>query len=606
MSRPFPTTDPTWDMESVFSGGVQSETFEVERGWLQERADELAAQLSGLALPGSAPIEEAMLQGWRSFFDKNFEMHDRLSQAFCFATGMAAAHADDPRALRMPQKLVGVNTASSKLDVALKSRFRGLDDEVFEALLQDARFGDMQLYLKELRRDADAQLEPELEELAVELNRDGLHAWGTLYRQVSGRLKVSMELDGERQEMSVGQAKNLHDHADRQVRKASFESLNEAWATIAPTCAATLNSIVGAQQTLYERRGQDCLTYSLNANRVERATVDAMFEAARAVQPLLHRYLKAKQRLLGLEELHWYDIHAPVGQEAPTFSYEEAQLFIVEQVGSFAERVADFCKMALRDQWVEVEDRAGKAQGGYCSGLPVSGQTRIFMTFGGSTTGVTTLAHELGHAYHGWVMRDLPASERDLGMGVAETASTLLEVIVEQGALSQADDSQRLGLLDQRLARSVAFLMDIPARYDLELAMHEARAEGPLNEDQLTEMTETIFSRYFGESLASVDPLFWASKLHFYLTGLPFYNFPYTFGFLFSRAVYAQARQEGEGFIDTIDALLMDSGRMTSEELASRYLGGDLGDSKFWSAAMDDLASDVAEYETMVDAALRA
>lgn len=606
MSRPFPTTDPTWDMESVFSGGPTSKTFQAELRWLDARVKELESTLDALSLPESAPLDEEVVAGWRAFFNGLFEMHDRLSQAFCFSSGMASAHADDPVALRLPAQLTGVSTANGKLSVALKSKFRGLRDEVFNGLLNDARFKDMQLYLKELRRDADMALDPELEDLAVELNRDGLHAWGMLYRQVSARQTVEVERDGEVEVMSVGQAKNLLDHQDREVRRAAHEGLSKAWSALAPVCAATLSSIIGAEQTLYTRRGQDCLTFSLNANRVERATVEAMFEAARGAQPLLHRYLKAKQRLLGVEAMQWYDLMAPVGGEAPRFTYPEAQTFIVDQVGGFAERIADFCKMALRDQWVEVEDRPGKAQGGYCSGLPVSGQTRIFMTFGGSTSGVTTLAHELGHAYHGWVMRDLPSSERDLGMGVAETASTLLEVIVEQGALARADASQRLGLLDQRLGRGVAFLMDIPARYDLELALHEARAEGPLNEEQLSEMTEAIFTTHFGESLDSVDPLFWASKLHFYLTGLPFYNFPYTFGFLFSRAVYARAKQEGEGFIDQIDNLLLDSGRMTSEELAERYLGGDLRDPSFWRAAIADLEGDVAEYEELAQAALQA
>lgn len=603
MSRPFPTTDPTWDMESVFSGGATSKTFAAELRWLSARVAELEAELAELSLPKMAPVGEDVIGDWRGFFGRVFEVQDRLSQAFCFASGMASAHANDPVALRLPNQLMGVRTVTSKLDVALKSKFRGLDDAVFEALLSDERFGDMQLYMKELRRDADAQLDPELEDLAVELNRDGLHAWGALYRQVSARQTVEVERDGEVEVMSVGQAKNLLDHNDRDVRRAAHQGLAKAWGELAPVCAATLSSIIGAEQTLYTKRGQDCLTYSLNVNRVERSTIDAMFEAARGAQPLLHRYLKAKQRLLGLETMEWYDLMAPVGEEAPRFTYPEAQTFIVEQVSGFAERIADFCMMALRDQWVEVEDRPGKAQGGYCSGLPVTGQTRIFMTFGGSTSGVTTLAHELGHAYHGWVMRDLPASERELGMGVAETASTLLEVVVEQGALEKAAPSQRLGLLDQRLGRGVAFLMDIPARYDLELAMHEARAEGPLNEEQLSAMTEAIFLKHFGQSLSSVDPLFWASKLHFYLTGLPFYNFPYTFGFLFSRAVYARAKEVGEGFVDQIDNLLMDSGRMTSEELAQRYLGGDLGDPKFWGAAIADLESDVAEYEKLAQAA---
>lgn len=599
MQEQFPTSDPTWDLDSIFEGGLESAAFFKTLKEVEGRIEELGEELEGLSFEdGIGGFER-----WRNFFDAYFDVATQLSELRSFSGALAVTNTDNPEALRMPSYLDNAQTAMGALRVELTAKFRGLSDELFAEILNDKRFERMKLWLRERRRDADQAMDPALEALAVELNRDGLHAWGRLYDDISARLRVSFEVDGERREMSVGQAQNMaRGDRRREVRQAAFEGLQQAWSTIAPICASTLNSKVGIEQTLYRRRGGDCLTIALQENRVERESVEAIFAAAAEFRPLLVRYLKAKARYLKLDTLEWYDVFAPMSVDGPQeqISYEAAQEFIVEQVESFSPKIADFCRMALAKRWVEAEDRSGKGQGGYCTSLPKTKEVRIFMTFGGTSDSVATLAHELGHGYHFWVMRDLPQSELNVPMGLAETASTLLEALVEQAALKSATGARRLSLLDERLGRAVSFLMDIPARYNLELAMHEARAKGTLHQELLTELTRSAFTESFGGALGSVDELFWASKLHFYITGLPFYNFPYTFGYLFSRAVYDKAVAD-EGFIAELDELLMDTGRLSSEEVGARYLGADLRSSEFWKGAAGSLARDIEEFEELVD-----
>ncbi|MFU8804995.1 MAG: oligoendopeptidase, partial [Bradymonadaceae bacterium] len=195
--------------------------------------------------------------------------------------------------------------------------------------------------------------------------------------------------------------------------------------------------------------------------------------------------------------------------------------------------------------------------------------------------------------------------QHNVPMGLAETASTLLEALVEEAALKKAPAEEKIHLLDKRLGRAIAFLIDVPARYELELAMHQKRAEGPLHEELLRGMTKEVFESSFGDGVASVDDLFWASKLHFYLAYLPFYNFPYTFGYLFSRAVYDRARERGPEFIPVIDDLLRDTGRLSSEEIGRKYLDADLESPDFWARAAESLKDDVAEYRRLVNAATR-
>lgn len=603
MSVSFPTDDPSWNLEPIFSGGVESAEFFEEVEALEGAVRDIHHEVEAIELPETGPVNEEVRQQWCELLKRYFSVWQRCSEASSYARALASAHTDQPEALRMPSQLDEVNTGRRAIRVALQAAVSTLSEEGFASIVGDERFSKMQLWLRELRRDAQRAMPPGMEALTVELNRDGFHAWGRLYSEVSGRLDVEIERDGEVEIYSVAQAKNLLESPRREVRQAAFDGLQEAWTEAAPVCASALNSIRGVEQTLYRRRGGDCLTRALDANRVQRSTVEAMFGAAEEFRPVLERYLKAKARVLGLEKLDWYDLNAPVGEgdDEGDISYREAQEFIVEQVADFSPEIAEFCRHALAHQWVEAEDRPGKRQGGYCTFLPVSKEIRIFMTFGGTNSGVTTLAHELGHGYHGDVMKDLPASQRVVPMGLAETASTFLEALVEQAALRQASPDQRLALLDDRLGRAVTFLMDIPARYRLEKAMHKHRAEGALHQDVLTDATREIFEDVYGGGVASVDELFWASKLHFFLTHLPFYNFPYTFGYLFSRAVYARAIEEGEGFVERIDALLRDTGRMTAEEVAKKHLDADLGDRAFWKKAAGTLAEDVERYEALAD-----
>lgn len=595
----FPTSDPTWDLDSIFPGGPESETFETFVQALEREITTLQAQVE--ELPALRELDEwsdKMLSQWVAFLESWETVSEKATQARAFARANAATHTNNPTALRLPSRMNASSTQLDALEVSVQARFRGTSDEMFASLTGHPALQRCELYLRELREEADRAMDPKLEDLAVELNRDGLHAWGQLYSQVSSTLKV--EMDGE--QISIGQAKNLLSKRDRDVRRQAFEGLQKAWGSRAPTFAAAINAIIGSEQTLYDRRGGDELTYPLFRNRVQRDTVEAMMAAADEFRELLGDYRRAKARLLGVDKLAWYDRRAPVGNDTgDELSYEDAQEFIVEQVDGFSERMGQFYRYALSNQWVEAEDRSGKAQGGYCTSFPLNRATRIFMTYGGTTASAQTLAHELGHAYHGWLLSEKGLFEQQLPMGLAETASTLAEALVERAAMEKAGPEATLRLLDERLQRADAFLVNIPARYRLERRMHAERRNGQLDESVLADITREIFEEHYGSSVAGVDELFWAAKLHFFITRLPFYNFPYTFGYLFSRAVGDRAIEEGPGYSDVVDDLLRDTGRLTAEEIGEQYLQADLGSVDFWREAASSTRDDVEAFVAAVD-----
>ncbi len=600
MSAQFPATDQTWQWDNIFEGGVGSEAFREEVRSLEALADEVSRELEALVWPSEEGIDEAFLEALDGWVDRYFELTSRHSEARSFAMGMATTHANDPEAIKLPTLLDSIQVAVEQIGVGFQMRLKEVSPAWMEALLKDERFSGRRLWLRERKRDGDQSMGEQLEMLAVELNQDGMNAWARTYREVLGRVQV--EVEGRSEALSVGQAKNLLSDRQRSVRRAAYEGLQEALGEVAPVCASALTAMKGAQRTLFERRGGDYLTEPLQKNRVKRSSIEAMMEGAGEMTEVLDDFLATKADYHGWEEgLQWYDLSAPAGEVQEDISYEEGQRFIVEQVERFSPKIAEYCKKALSRRWVEAEDRPGKRQGGYCTTLPRANEIRIFMTFGNTPSSVTTLAHELGHGYHAEVIKDLPLWQRKITMGLAESASTLVEAIVEEAALEKASTSAELALLDRRLMRGVTFLANIPARFDVEVEMHRRRAEGVLDEQWLRQCYAEAFEEHYGATMASVDPLGWVSTPHYYMTHMPFYNFPYTFGYLFSRAVLKRARTLGEGATEWLDELLRDTGRLSSEEVAKRHLDADLEDPRFWFDSAKNIAEDLSRYKSLVN-----
>jgi oligoendopeptidase F len=266
--------------------------------------------------------------------------------------------------------------------------------------------------------------------------------------------------------------------------------------------------------------------------------------------------------------------------------------------------MAKFAQQAFEERWIEGEDRPGKRPGGFCTSFPENHQSRIFMTYDDSQGAVSTLAHELGHAYHQSVMNDLPFMVQNYAMNVAETASTFAEMIVADAALKNAQtDEERIVLLENKLQNAISFFMDIHSRFLFETRFYDERKKGSVSAERLNDLMLQAQKDAFHNTLDEYHPHFWASKLHFYSTGVPFYNFPYTFGYLFSAGVYAKALEEGTSFAAKYDALLRDTARMTTEELASKHLGVDLTQPEFWQSAVNMAVADAEEFLRLTEKA---
>ncbi len=577
-----------WDLETIFSGGSESKEL---ADFLDQLIDDLNAFDTG-AFP--TPLAKAHHEVWVEKINFLYELGARLQQTGSFAACLISADVKDEKGLQLYAHIDQLSAQLGNIWTELGAIFAAQNDDAWDSLLSDTTLSAVAFKLNETRDLARMKMAPQMESLANDLATDGYHAWDRLYGIVSGDEEV--EFEGE--PMSLGQLQNKYeDDPDRETRRKAFELYESAWRKIAKVCAQALNNQAGFRLALYKHRGwESVLKEPLLDNRFTAETLDTMWNVIEAKNGKLLDYFTAKAKIFGVDQLSWYDVYAPVGETRKTFTFAEAADFTVETIRRSNPDIADYCRMAIDQGWVESEDRSGKRAGAFCTGFPLIGQSRIFMTFNGSFNGIRTLAHELGHGYHSWVMRDLPYGARRYTMSVAETASTFNESIVNDASLKAAtDDTERLSLLAAKLNDAAAFLMNIRARFLFETAFFEQRAKKSLSVDELSELMVDSQKKAFKNGLADYHPLFWASKLHFYITGAPFYNFPYTFGYLFSNGVYAQALAEGPSFADRYIALLRDTGSMTTEALAQTHLGVDLTQPDFWESAVDRALADVDE-----------
>jgi len=578
----------TWQLE-MFPGGSDSAAF---RSFLLD-IEEKSARLKALV---SAETKPADLDVWSERIALTQWLKGALMEADSFIGCLEAQNQNDKEAQRLNGRLQTMNAEFTSILSQLDGWFLLMDDNEWDKLLLLEAAKGGRFWLQERRRLASEKLSPEMESLISALAVDGYHAWGNHYQTAVGRIQLNVtDEHGQLHTYSAGQAANQFHHPDHEVRKEIFRLWEEAWEEQADICSAAINHLAGFRIRVYEQRGwHSVLQEPLAINRMSEQTLNTIWAVIHANKQPFVNYLHRKAELIGVEKLHWYDLEAPISPSVKRVEYDKAASLIVEQFARFNPDLSRFAKTVFENRWVEAENRSAKRPGGFCTSFPLSGETRIFMTYGGTTSNVSTLAHELGHAYHQHVMKDLPILSQDYAMNVAETASTFAELIVADAAVREADnDQERIILLEEKIQSSVAYFMNIHARYLFETSFYEERSHGLVSTERLKQIMEEAQRQAYCDELASYHPYFWAAKLHFYLTDVPFYNFPYTFGYLFSAGIYARAIQEGPAFTDKYISLLRDTASMSVEELAAKHLGVDLQQPDFWQSAIDMTIKDV-------------
>ncbi|MGM0316575.1 MULTISPECIES: M3 family oligoendopeptidase [unclassified Enterococcus] len=590
-----------WDLDSIYPGGSASTELNERLAQLERQIETYYEQINQWSF-SSEDIDSLV-----TILALQEKVTNGFSQCNSYITALLSANVKDSDAKILSGKLYASLPRWQAADTILSKKFAEISDNEWTHLIAQDQLAPIAFRMNEIRRDGARLLSENEEHIINTLSLDGLNAWSSHYDTIVASVTVPFEQEGEIIELSAGQAFNkMMGDPDPEVRKQLFTAWETAWQEKAPLFTDTLNHLDGFRLSTYKLHGTtDFLQKPLEYNRLKKETLDVMWETIQKNKQPLVDYLTRKANLFGKEKMEWQDQDAPIilgDMKEKTFTFDEAAAFIIENFNKFSPKMAEFAQDAFNKSWIEAEDRPGKRPGGYCTELPETQESRIFMTYSNSVNEVATLAHELGHAFHSSTMWDLPALNREYAMNVAETASTFAELIVADATLKAASTKEeKINLLDTKLQNALAMFMNIHSRFIFENQFYTARQKGLVAEQEITDMMIEAQKEGYANALSTYHPYFWAAKLHFFIDDVPFYNFPYTFGYLFSLGIYAYANEQGSSFEQEYIDLLRDTASMTTEELAQKHLGVDLTKPDFWQAGINMVLEDIQNFMELTE-----
>ena len=589
-------TLPHWDMTTVFPS-LESMEFTQAFDAAMEDIDALAALFERYQVRrrDSGSVDADFAAAYEAVTDRLNALLDQIRTLDSYINCFVTTNARDDRAKTYESLL---DTHSVTLE-QLRTRYIawvGTSDN--EALLATSETARRHEYPVRRARELAQHQMPEAEEaLAAELRPSGINGWARLHGNTSALLTASVRVGGEERTLPISAVRSLATSPDRSVRRAAYEAELRAWESVAVPMAAALNGVKGFQQTIRKRRRwTDDIEPTLLANGIDRKTLEAMQQACIEAFPDFRRYLDAKARALGLERLAWYDVSAPLGQTVRTWAWPEAEAFVSANFGRYSAHLAGFADSSFRERWIDAEPRVGKEGGAYCTGIR-PGESRVMMNFDGSFMSVSTLAHELGHAYHNLNLKNRTPLQRATPSTLAETASIFCETLAFEAALARADSAERLVLLDTSLNRDLGVVVDIHSRFLFERGVFEQRAQRDLTVAEFSALMEEAQRQTYGDSLSCLHPYMWAVKGHYY--GPTFYNYPYTFGLLFGLGLYARYLQEPDSFRQQYDDFLSSTGLADAITLGKRF-DINVEEVDFWRSSLDVIRQQIADFERLV------
>ncbi len=533
-----------------------------------------------------------------------------LATVASYGNCIASVDAADNQAKALVNKM---NKLSSELSQAFSPYLDAIVNSptaLFEEVLSYSEELEAQRFLlEEERKLISTRLSVKEEQLLSAMSVDGKNAWGRLYDNITGSMTVTLALsNGDQETIGLSQAASILYGSDENRREPAWRAIQLAMKQNQESFSAILNALSGWRLAEYEKRSATAsvhfLESSLHGSRIEQATLDSMMSVAKKNRAVGQKAARLMAKMFGTEKLTPWDQLAsmpPLSGSASTYSFDEAIDIIKEAFGSVSQEMTDFVALMVTNGWIDAAPQSTKRLGAYCTKFADSRTPLVFMTWGDSMSDVLTLAHELGHAFHNWVMRDMPLCKTKYPMTLAETASIFAENAVRDALLAKAKTKEdKIEMLWEELSSALALTINIPVRYEFEKSFYEQRSTQELGPEQLSELMSKTWNDWYGDSMSEPDSLFWASKLHFSIPEVSFYNYPYLFGYLFSIGVYAQREAKGDSFYRDYVNLLRDTGSMRAEDVVNKHLQMDLTKEFFWQQSLDRVSKQIDEFERLI------
>lgn len=575
-----------WSLEVLYKG-YEDPAFQEDL----KRLDEGNQQFRKMAAEtGTMNGKEAVLRIMEAWEDYRV----LFSRLFSFVMLRQSVNTTDTETANYMEQLQRKGTEIAKEQVMLRKYLAG-EPHLSEYIATDEKLSEYKFWFEENQKEVGHMLPDEVEEMYSLMNLTGGSAWANLFDYLTST--VSVDYEGGR--MNLSAIRNLAYDEDAKVRKSAYEAELAAYEKIKDPIAFSLNNIKAQVNMMAAKRGfASPLAMTLEDSRMKQETLDSLWEAIREYLPLFHRYLRRKGERLGYKKgLPWYELFAPMGELGETFDEDAAKAYLLKHFYPFAEDLGDMVKRAFEENWIDFYPHDGKVGGAFCANLPFVGQSRVLTNFDGKLTDVVTLAHELGHAYHGQQIQDHLPLNTDYTMPVAETASNFNEIVIMNAAIAEADEQERLVLIESQLQDTTQIICDIYSRFLFEKEVFERRKDAFLFADELKEIMLNAQKEAFGDGLDPdfLHPYMWVCKSHYYSESLSFYNFPYAFGGLFAKGLYAKYRKEGSSFVPKYRALLQAT-TVSSVEDVAKMADIDLTKPDFWKESLALVAESIEEF----------
>lgn len=530
---------------------------------------------------------------------ENIRYRENLfSKLFAFSQLTLSVETNNKKALNSVELLEEKDSRIAEGDAKIK-KWIGEISNLSSIMESSELLKEHSFFLNEIKESSKYYLSDKEEAVIAKMKNTGCNAWSKLRDLLTSNLRVDIELDGKLEKLPLTVIRNMAYDKKEVLRKKAYEAELKSYEKIEDSVAACLNGIKGEVITIAKMRGyKSPLEETLLNSRMDEETLNSMIAAMKESFPSFRRYFRKKGELLGKKNgLPFYDMFAPVGSANMEFSYEQGKKFVYENFKTFSPKLAEYAKKAFDNHWIDVEPREGKVGGAFCENIHALGESRFMLNYGGKFSDVVTLAHELGHGYHGECLKDKSILNSDYPMPIAETASTFCETIVKKAAVKSASKEEAFTILEAEISDCAQVIVDIYSRFLFESEVFQKRENSSLSAQELRDIMIDAQMESYGDGLDKeyLHPYMWLCKPHYYDASYNFYNFPYAFGLLFAKGLYAEYLKRGSSFAADYDKLLSVTGKMKIAEVA-KLMGIDIHNIEFWKNSLKTIEEDIEEF----------
>ena len=581
-------TEQNWDLTPIYDS-FESDLFKNDIKKLEELVEKLSEKLEKAKNSDIADILLIYIENSNTLGT----LESRLSE-YCLLN--LSQNSDNSKAYSYLDKINDISTKTAEAESKICHALLNVKD-IEKVINSNYTLKEHSYFIKELYQKSKHVLTEKEEVLYAKLHNTGSLSWEKLWENVTGNTVCHIKTDTGIKDEPLSTTRNMAYDSDRNIRKNAFHAEIEALEGISPQAAFALNSIKGEVINICSLRGYASpLEMTVENSRLGKDIFNSMLEAVKNLSPYFAKYFNKKAEILGLEEkLPFYDLFAPVGKNSKTYTYKEAQEIIVESFNSFSTELGNFALNAFKNNWIDVYPKKGKTGGAFCSYIHAIGQSRILTNFTGSFSDVVTIAHELGHGYHGHCLKNETYLNSDYPMPIAETASTFCESIVKNALLKNASKDEALVITESDLSDSAQTIVDILSRFLFEDEVFKLRKEGSLSARELSEIMLKAQKSAYSENLSVYHPYMWVCKPHYYDAEYNYYNFPYAFGLLLSKGLYSLYQKNGKDFFNDYNKFLNTTGKASIKDTALS-IGINLSDKAFWDLSVETIKNEIDNF----------